>query len=368
MSPHNTKSTVTNRKPARWEPTSLVIWRAGLSILLLLVLAWPQQVYAQEEVKLVVGSALASPGANGVSIPVSISPDPRTEVSGLNFGISFDPTRLTFSHALIGSSASYAGKSVIVASPSSGELRAIIFGLNQSVIPDGTIAYLFFDVRTDSPTGVTVLDVTGAAATSPYGQAVPVLTTSGELTIPSPPTPTPVPTATKAPTNTPTRSPSPSPTPTSTASANQTPSPTATSGSLVGSPSPTPGSDTATATPTLDARRKSGRDSFATQISRGNPPQGRNSSQDAAGATSTELARFEQSVEATATTLASPGADDSQQGESSPGISGIPPSQSWPEYSRVVTLVADFLQGQINVLIVHVNEALDAFVIYFAPP
>lgn len=361
MSPHNTKSTVTNRKPARWEPTSLVIWRAGLSILLLLVLAWPQQVYAQEEVKLVVGSALASPGANGVSIPVSISPDPRIEVSGLNFGISFDPTRLTFSHAMIGSSASYAGKSVIVASPSPGELRAIIFGLNQSVIPDGTIAYLFFDVRTDSPTGVTVLDVTGAAATSPYSQAVPVLATSGELTIPSPPTPTPVPTATKAPTHTPTRSPSPRPTTTSTTSANQTPTPTATSGSLIGSPSPTPGSDTATATPTLDARRKSGRDSFATQTSRGNPPQGRNSSQDAAGAPSTELARFEQSVEATATAPASPEARDNQQVES-------PPGPSWLEQSRALTRVADFLQGQVNVLLVQVNAALDAFVAYFAPP
>ena len=368
-------------------------------VLVLSALLWnPLGIQASGGVQLSAGSASGDPG-DTVTIPISIDSASGVEVSGLNFDLSFDASRLTLDHVSAGPAATSAEKSVSSSTPSSGTVRVIVFGLNQTAIPDGTLVNVFFEIKAGSAPGTIALPLGNAAASSPAGSSVPISTSAGSLTIQAPP-PTAVPTSSATSTLTPSLLPTntatatktstaantaaptttiapsgtvpPSPTPTSsqippTASPTQ-PGPTATNTQLSatatgaqGSPTTTrtelPGSPTippATGTPTVSDPR-AGREPTATQ--RSNPLSPRRGGEgmtldEAVAATATELARFDASVQATATALAEGVSGRSDQGAGPLGLGG--------SLAGIVDAIRELALGEVGEAILWVIMVLDA--------
>ena len=100
-----------------------------------------------------IGDGSGQPGDAGISVSVRLNSDAGTEVSGLNFDVTFDSSRLTVQNVSIGGAASSAGKSLSWSVPSAGRVRVIIFGLNQTAISNGTIAAVVFSVNASAASG-----------------------------------------------------------------------------------------------------------------------------------------------------------------------------------------------------------------------
>jgi len=201
--------------------------------LALVLLASARPVQAQSSgASLSAGSASGLPGDTGLSIPVSLSSDAGTEVTGLNFDLNFDSTRLTVQNVTIGGTASSAGKALSWSTPSSGRVRVLIFGLNQTAIQNGTVANVVVGVNMGASPGSSTLSFSNAMATDPSGSPVPLSTSSGAFTITAPPPPPATATATYTaapPTPSPTATAQPKTLPTSTSPNTATVQPTNTS-------------------------------------------------------------------------------------------------------------------------------------------
>jgi len=151
------------------------------------------------------GSGSGMAGDTGISIPVTIYSAPGTQVSGLNFDLTFDSSRLSVSSVNIGSAASSAGKSITESYPSAGTVRVLIFGFNQTAIPNGTVATIVFNVNAIASPGTSSLSLSNAAASDPGGAGVTLSLSNGSFTVTAPPptsTPVPPPSDTPVPTNT----------------------------------------------------------------------------------------------------------------------------------------------------------------------
>ena len=93
-----------------------------------------------------VGSGSGLPGATNISIPVSLASLGGAQVTGLNFDLSFNSSRLSVGSVTIGSAASSAGKSLSWSQPAANRIRVIIVGFNATAIPDGTVAVVSINV------------------------------------------------------------------------------------------------------------------------------------------------------------------------------------------------------------------------------
>ncbi len=127
----------------------------------------------------------ASPGENGVSVPVDLTSSTGVSVSALSFDLSFDPNRLTFYQATVGDAALAAGKQVASSIVAEGTVRVIVYGLNQTAIGDGTIVFITFDVDGNATAGVLPLTISNAAAAAPDATSVTLTGTDGSITIES---------------------------------------------------------------------------------------------------------------------------------------------------------------------------------------
>lgn len=188
------------------------------------------------------GSGSGMAGDTGISIPVSLSSSAGTQVSGLNFDLNFDSSRLSVSSVSKGSAVP-ATKTLSFSFPAAGKVRVIIFGLDQTAIPNGTVASIVFNVNPSASEDIYKLTLVNAAASDPGGDGVSLNLSNGSITVFAPPTstPTPAPSDTPLPTNTRT----PTVTQVPPGDATQTPTlPATNTSSASGSASPTP-------TPTL---------------------------------------------------------------------------------------------------------------------
>jgi len=227
----------------------------GLTALLFIAML-PGNARAQASgATLSVGSGSGSPGTLDVVVPVTLSSEPSSEVSGVNFDLLYDSSRLSVGGVTIGAAASAAGKSLSSSQPSPGTVRVIVFGLNQEAIADGILADIHFNVLPAAAPGQSALTLSAASASDPWGVAVlPLTLSNGSFTVTSPPassTPTRTPTLSATASRTPTRTatatatttrtitPTPSRTLTATATRTRTVTPTRTASSTPG-PSPTP--------------------------------------------------------------------------------------------------------------------------------
>lgn len=257
------------------------------------------------------GSASGMPGDSDIVIPVRLDPDEGTEITGLNFDLTFDTNRLSVQNVTIGSAAASAEKSLSWSSPSSGRIRVIIFGLNQTKIQNGVVADVTFSVNAVADPGSSSLSLSNATATDQDGVSVPLSLSPGTFTIPDPPSATltatvtqpPQPSATKTRTATilPTNTVNPTNTQAAVSTATRSPPSTATQASTLpyGStlqPSPT-GIGTSTETTALS--------NSPTPTLSGTDDPGSSAADAAPALSSTQLAdSFELAVIATCTALA----------------------------------------------------------------
>jgi hypothetical protein len=209
--------------------------RTGLALFLaVLLLMLPYGTAAQTPMaSLSAGSGSGLPGATSVAVPVSLASLDGAQVAALNFDLSFDASRLAVGSVSIGSAASSAGKSLSSSQPAANRIRVIIFGINPTVIPDGTLAVVSFNVLAGAAPGTSSLTLSSSAASDPGGSPVPVSASDGSFQVLAPPA-----------TNTPTATATQPAVPTNTSTATQTSTATSTSAG----PSPTSGGPTATNT------------------------------------------------------------------------------------------------------------------------
>jgi hypothetical protein len=109
------------------------------------------------------------------------------QVAGLQFDILYDQIALSLSTAQAGSAATLATKDLSFNTLSPGDTRSLIFGLNQNVIGDGSVADLTFQVALNAPTGPYNLHLSGIVGTDPNGNNV-TITNLNPASIPEPST------------------------------------------------------------------------------------------------------------------------------------------------------------------------------------
>src|SRR4029453_10390778 len=76
-----------------------------------------------------------------------------------------------------------ASKQLNTADLKSGSERVLIIGMNQLGIPSGSVARLIITLRPDTPVAVYLVRLINAVAVGPSGEAVPVPTSDGALTV-----------------------------------------------------------------------------------------------------------------------------------------------------------------------------------------
>lgn len=302
-----------------------------LLIAICLLGAWTAPAQAQTPTAVISASnGSGLPGATGVDITVDLTNTNGSEVAGINFDLTFDSARISLASgscspggfAVLLNPTVDASKDVSCSSPSAGTLRVIIFGLNSTLIADGNLVTVTFNVSGGASPGTFALGLTNVAVTDGSGQPVAHSENNGTFEVLAPtPTPSNTPTATNTPipptaTNTsvpPTAGPSATPSRTHTPTKTNTvgPSPTASRTPTLG-PSSTPSrTPTASSTPTASATGTTSgtpgtAEAEATLQAGTSEPKGEATLEDPAAATGTAIAEFDAAVAQTATALAPP--------------------------------------------------------------
>ncbi|MDY6881529.1 MAG: CFI-box-CTERM domain-containing protein [Thermodesulfobacteriota bacterium] len=115
-----------------------------------------------------------------VTVSVTLSSNPQN-VSSMNFIVEFDPALLEYLSAqgtalVTDVPPGGAEKQFEVFSPQDGEVRVVIYGMNQNIIPDGVVANIRFRIMDNAPAGDISLDLGDLVTCT--GGAVLVLSTS----------------------------------------------------------------------------------------------------------------------------------------------------------------------------------------------
>ncbi len=265
---------------------------------------------------LTVASGSGDPGDSGIDVPVSLVSQGGAQVASLNFDLNFDGNRLDVASITKGTAAA---SKILDWQEFPGYVRVIIYG-GLSVIPNGTLAIVTFDVLPAATPGTSGLTLTGVVVSDPGANQIANSVSNGEFDVIAPtatPTPaatltrTPTPTATtpSGPTSTPTRTNTPGPatsTPTRTPTRTPTLTPTRTN-----TPS---GAITNTATPTGSLTQTPGGPEIVVSPTASPSATGTEGSKGGLGlsleaavqATGTAIAEFEAAVASTSTALAGP--------------------------------------------------------------
>ena len=123
----------------------------------------------------------------GGTVTMSVEYSAQGEaVSALNFDLAYDPNAFSITPTL-GAAAASASKvlfsNVLSWSDGTAHLRIIIFGLNQTVIQDGSLVDLHIQVSPNSPKGQHTLDLVDLTLASPAAEAVPATVQSGRIIV-----------------------------------------------------------------------------------------------------------------------------------------------------------------------------------------
>jgi len=180
-----------------------------------------------------VGDGSGLPGDTGISVAVSLASHDGALVSGANFDLGYDSSRLSVSGVNTGEAAAAANKDATSLVLSDNPLHVIVAGLNANVIGDGVIAYVIFDVLPGAASGTFDLTLSNVALTDPGGVGVASNPSNGSFEVLAPAatdTPTETPTDTLTPTRTLPPTSTGSAAPTNTRAASRTPTLTVSAG------------------------------------------------------------------------------------------------------------------------------------------
>ena len=115
-----------------------------------------------------------------MDLPISFTAG-ATPVSTLQFDLTL-PSSLSYSSVTTGSSAVAAGKSA-QANGTSGGVRVLVFGLNQTAIGSGPIAVVRLNVASGTAVGTQPVSISGMVASDPGAVAVPISGMDGSVTV-----------------------------------------------------------------------------------------------------------------------------------------------------------------------------------------
>ena len=123
----------------------------------------------------------------GGTVTVSVEYSAQGEaVSAVSFDLAYDPNVFSITPTL-GAAAASASKllasNVLSWSDGTAHLRILIYGLNQTVIEDGSLVDLHIQVSPNSPRGPHALDLVDLTLASPAAEAVPATVHSGRIIV-----------------------------------------------------------------------------------------------------------------------------------------------------------------------------------------
>ena len=120
----------------------------------------PQLVWADATISL--GNVSGDAGTN-VVVPITLTSNPQNIVA-INFTINFDSDKLEYISTARTDILTTAGKELEAHSPQSGQLRVVIYGINQNMISDGVIGNITFSIKSDASVGDITLDLDNLAS------------------------------------------------------------------------------------------------------------------------------------------------------------------------------------------------------------
>ena len=142
----------------------------GAGVLVSVVMCWT--VFAEATSLSIFPDPLVGPPGDTVLTSVEYTAQ-GAQVVALQFDVLYDPSALSLSDAQAGSAATLAGKDFFLFNTfSPGDTRFLIFGLNQNVFGDGSVADLTFQVSLNAPAGPYNLSLSGLVAADPNANAV----------------------------------------------------------------------------------------------------------------------------------------------------------------------------------------------------
>ena len=151
---------------------------------LLLVLFAASGLAQAQTIGLTLGSASGAPSGT-VDIPVTLATN-GTSPSTLTMDITFDSSALTVSTVTAGAAATAASKDVSFNVPSAGLLKIVVAGINSSVMSDGALATIQFQIQAGATVGSSyALSGTATASdpTVPNPVEIPASITSGAVSV-----------------------------------------------------------------------------------------------------------------------------------------------------------------------------------------
>ena len=102
--------------------------------------------------------------------------------SGVQFDVQYDNSALSLV-ATLGDAAKTSGKSLYAVDLASDKKRFLIVGLNQNLIPNGTLINLFVNISLTAPSATYALTLSNVYGTDPRGNAIPVTGSDGSMTV-----------------------------------------------------------------------------------------------------------------------------------------------------------------------------------------
>ncbi len=104
-------------------------------------------------------------------------------VSAIQFDILYNPYACEITTVTAGASSVSAQKQVQYNIVTPGQVRVIIAGLNQNIIPSGSVAQITLQVCASAPAGVYDISLSRTILSSPTGASIPVSVIHGNLTV-----------------------------------------------------------------------------------------------------------------------------------------------------------------------------------------
>ncbi len=118
-----------------------------------------------------------------IEVNVSLNPSTQESVSACQFDVLYDTTVYEIISVVTGDSSLAAQKQVQYNTVTSGQIRVIIAGLNQNIIPSGSVAKLNVKVCSSAPAGTYELSLNRVILSNPIGTSVPATPVNGIMTI-----------------------------------------------------------------------------------------------------------------------------------------------------------------------------------------
>ncbi len=125
-------------------------------------------------------------GAAGTAVNLTVSFTPgASPVAGLDFELTI-PASLSYVSTTTGAAATTAGKSANGSNPSSGIVKVLVFGLNQTPIGSGAVAIVRLNIAAGTPAGPLTVGLQNLTATDPDANRVTASGSGGSVTVTAP--------------------------------------------------------------------------------------------------------------------------------------------------------------------------------------